>query len=713
MGRVWAWRSAAAWPNRWAARLTATSSGIAGEGSVFRLSLPVQVTTLPDAVPMPEPRSLRGCRVLVVDDNSTNRRILTTLLQRWEVEAAATASPLEAIEWVRAGQGFDVAVLDLLMPERDGIELAGDLRDLRPEAPIPVVILSSIGQHAGTAPNVRAMLVKPVKPSALHDALSTAVSGEEVVSRADRGTSATPVAGTTAGLRILLAEDNAVNQKLAIRLLERMGHDGPTVVEDGQEVIDALETAEFDVILMDVQMPRLDGLEATRRVRERWPERAIRIVGLTANAMAGDREACLAAGMDDYVSKPIRPDELARAIAATGASPISRPGRWSGGASRVMNEHEPSAPAAALDRDTLTGRVLVVDDTPFNRQLLTRLLGKIGHVSVEAGDGRAALAILRDPATEPIDLILLDIVMPEMDGYETLAALKSDDALRDIPVIVISGVDELDSVVRCIEMGAADYLPKTVDPAILRARIAASLGQKRLRDQERALLGTIDRQRSQLARFLSPQVAALVSSPDGEAMLAGHRREITAMFCDLRNFTVFSETAEPEEVLGFLRLYHATLGALVVAHEGTLEHFAGDGIMVFFNDPVLQADHAQRSVQLALDIRERFKDIAAEWRRRGHVLEVGIGIATGYATMGRIGFEGRYDYGGVGNAIILASRLSGEAVAGQILMAARTYAAIDEALAEPVGERQLKGFSRPMPVYAAGSASGAESAAEG
>jgi class 3 adenylate cyclase len=362
---------------------------------------------------------------------------------------------------------------------------------------------------------------------------------------------------------------------------------------------------------------------------------------------------------------------------------------------------EPTAPLQAIDHDALTGRVLVVDDTPFNRQLLRRLLDRIGHETLEAGDGQAALDLLRDPATKPVDVILLDIMMPVMDGYATLAALKADDALRDVPVIVISGVDELDSVVRCIEMGAADYLPKTVDPAIIRARIAASLGQKRLRDQERALLGTIERQRSQLARFLSPQVAALVSNPDGEAMLAGHRREITALFCDLRNFTVFSETAEPEEVLGFLRLYHATLGGLVVAHDGTLEHFAGDGIMVFFNDPVLQVDHAQRAVQLAIDIRERFKDISAEWRRRGHVLEVGIGIATGYATMGRIGFEGRYDYGGVGNAIILASRLSGEAVAGQILMAARTFAALETISAEPVGERQLKGFSRPMPVYAA------------
>jgi class 3 adenylate cyclase len=219
------------------------------------------------------------------------------------------------------------------------------------------------------------------------------------------------------------------------------------------------------------------------------------------------------------------------------------------------------------------------------------------------------------------------------------------------------------------------------------------------------LLETIDRQRAQLARFLSPQVAALVSSPDGEGMLAGHRREITAMFCDLRNFTSFSETAEPEEVLGFLRLYHATIGALIVAHDGTLEHFAGDGIMVFFNDPELQADHAERAARLALDIREKFKDVAADWRRRGHILEVGIGIATGYATMGRIGFEGRYDYGGVGNAIILASRLSGEAAAGEILISQRTHAAIDGALpAESAGDRQLKGFSRPMAVYAVGSA---------
>ena len=512
----------------------------------------------------------------------------------------------------------------------------------------------------------------------------------------------------------------------------------------------------------------------------------------------------------------------------------------------------------------LPGRILVVDDTPFNRQLLARLLRGLGHEPVEAEDGRQALARLRDVAAPPIDVILLDIVMPEMDGYEVLAALRDDPALRHLPVIVITGVDELDSVVRCLEMGAADYLPKTVDPAILKARIASSLARKRLHDAERealdrqgatnevlaimsrsafdlqvvleavvraavrlcradygvayvldggayrvaastggipeldawerehpirpgrdsvvgrvALIGaaigvddvladveyattpgqlvggyrtllgvpmeqdgaisgvlaltrnevrpfdageralatgfaeqaaigianvrlleTIERQRGQLAQFLSPQVALLVSSPDGEAMLAGHRREITAMFCDLRNFTTFSETAEPEEVLGFLRRYHATVGCLVVDHEGTLEHFAGDGIMVFFNDPELQVDHAARAVRMAVAIRERFVEIGEEWRRRGHVLQVGIGIATGYATMGRIGFEGRYDYGGVGNAIILASRLSSEAAAGEILIAQRTHAALDgQVPAEPAGERQLKGFTRPMTTY--------------
>jgi class 3 adenylate cyclase len=354
------------------------------------------------------------------------------------------------------------------------------------------------------------------------------------------------------------------------------------------------------------------------------------------------------------------------------------------------------------------GRILVVDDAAFNRRLLVRMLADLGHDTLEAEDGRVALDRLRDPSAGQVDLVLLDIVMPEMDGYETLGALKADEALRDLPVIVISDVDELDSVVRCIRMGATDYLPKSVDPAILRARIDASLVQKRLRDLEQAamdeqgrLLATIERQRSELSRFLSPQVAALVSSEDGEAMLAGHRREITAMFCDLRNFTAFSEAAEPEEVLGFLRGYHGLMGPLIVEHEGTLEHFAGDGFMTFFNDPTLQPDHAARAISMAVAMRDRFAGLSADWRRRGHVLELGIGIATGYATLGRIGFEGRYDYGAVGRVIIHAARLSSDAAPGEILLAQGTYAAAAGLIdAVPAGERLLKGFSRPIQTYA-------------
>jgi class 3 adenylate cyclase len=173
------------------------------------------------------------------------------------------------------------------------------------------------------------------------------------------------------------------------------------------------------------------------------------------------------------------------------------------------------------------------------------------------------------------------------------------------------------------------------------------------------------------------------------------------MFCDLREFTNFSEAADPEEVLRFLREYHGLLGPLIVEYEGTLEHFAGDGFMTFFNDPVLQADHAERAIRLGVAMRTAFVGLSQDWRQRGYTLELGIGIATGYATLGRIGFEGRYDYGAVGRVIIHAARLSSDAAPGEILIAQRTFAAAESAVdAEPAGERQLKGFSRPLQTYA-------------
>jgi class 3 adenylate cyclase len=215
------------------------------------------------------------------------------------------------------------------------------------------------------------------------------------------------------------------------------------------------------------------------------------------------------------------------------------------------------------------------------------------------------------------------------------------------------------------------------------------------------LFGTVERQRTELARF-APQVANLLSSDEGEDLLAGHRREITALFCDLRGFTAFAETAEPEEVLGVLRDYHRAVGEIVTANEGTIEHFAGDGLMAFFNDPTPLPDHELAAIRAGLATRERFTALAGDWRKRGHDLGLGIGIATGYATLGRIGFEGRYDYGAIGNVVILAARLSDAAGPGEVLVSQRTHAAVEGRVdVELLGELSLKGFSRPLTVHRA------------
>jgi adenylate cyclase len=364
--------------------------------------------------------------------------------------------------------------------------------------------------------------------------------------------------------------------------------------------------------------------------------------------------------------------------------------------------------AARLDRRgsglSTTGTALIVDDSRVNRLVLARQLAALGLEVVEAENGRDALETLR-AAAAAIDLVLLDVVMPEMDGYETLAAMKADDAIRHLPVLIVSGVEELDSVVRCIELGATDYLTKPINPRILEARVSASRTAKRLRDleleyleQQRTLTATIERQKAELSRFLSPQIAALISSPEGDAMLAGHRRQITVAFCDLRGFTTFAEQADPEELFGVLADYHRMMGDAIIEFGGTLEHFAGDGVMVFFNDPVIQEDHVERAVRMAVAMRERYAPLEAVWRKRGYDLGFGVGIAVGYATLGRIGFEGRYDYGAIGNVVILASRLSGHAKANQILVSQRAASMVEEHVElEPVGELQIKGLSRPVP----------------
>ena len=359
--------------------------------------------------------------------------------------------------------------------------------------------------------------------------------------------------------------------------------------------------------------------------------------------------------------------------------------------------------------------LLIVDDIDDNRFTLTRRLAREGYTNLTtAPDGSQALELLR---SKPFDLVLLDIMMPNMNGYEVLEHMKTNTELRHIPVVMISAVDEFESVIRCIELGAEDYLPKPFNPTLLRARVGALIARKRLNDQVRvqaselATWNGLLEQRvqqqlveieriSRLRRFLSPQVADLIVSSGDETVLESHRRAITVLFCDLRGFTAFSESTDPEEVMSILREYHAVLGNLIHQYDGTVERFAGDAIMVLFNDPIPCPDPNGRAAKMAIAMRKQVGALASKWRKQGHELGFGIGIAHGYATLGRIGFEGRFDYGAVGPVVNLAARLCAEAKDGQILVESKVQVAIESSIAtELAGELQLKGFHRPVRAF--------------
>lgn len=334
-------------------------------------------------------------------------------------------------------------------------------------------------------------------------------------------------------------------------------------------------------------------------------------------------------------------------------------------------------------------KILAVDDTPVNLRVLEAMLTPRGYDVITAASGAEALEKIR---TERPDLVLSDIVMPGMNGYELCKKLREDEATRFLPIVMITASTDQERA-QALEAGADDFMTKPPNQVELLTRVKSLIRIKRYHD-------TIERQRAALRRFLSPQVADLITSPEGAALLAGHRREITVVFCDLRGFTSFSETAEPEEALSVVGSYHGTLGPLIFEYGGTVEHFEGDGVMVFFNDPVPMDQPVLQAVRMAVAIRDRMGQQCASWRKRGYDLGVGCGIATGYATLGRIGFEGRYDYGAVGPVTNLASRLSSDAKAGQILVSQRTYAAIEDAVEiEPMGEITVKGYSRPQAAY--------------
>jgi adenylate cyclase len=359
--------------------------------------------------------------------------------------------------------------------------------------------------------------------------------------------------------------------------------------------------------------------------------------------------------------------------------------------------------------------ILAIDDTPENREILTVRLEANGYEVRTAEDGEDGLARARE--LEP-DLILLDIMMPRLDGISVVRELKRDERLRSIPVILVTARSDTRDVVQGLDAGGDDYLTKPFEHAALLARVRSMLRQKSLhdtvQDQARqlavwntALETRVAEQVEQLERIgrlrrlLPPQVVDLVlASPDQESLLLSHRRDITVVFCDLRGFTAFADKARPEDVMAVLAEYHAALGRLVLAYEGTLERFVGDGLVVLFNDPIPCLDHSERAVRMALDMRSEVGALAEKWRAAGYELGFGIGIARGEATLGRIGFDGRLDYAAIGRIPNLASRLCSEAKAGQVLVSDSVHRSVcHSATSARVGDLALKGFQDPIPTF--------------
>jgi adenylate cyclase len=356
-------------------------------------------------------------------------------------------------------------------------------------------------------------------------------------------------------------------------------------------------------------------------------------------------------------------------------------------------------------------RILVVDDTPANVRILADVLTFRGYTVSTASGGKEGLAKVK---SENPDLVLLDVMMPDLDGYSVCRALRADPATAMLPVVMVTALDPAGERVKGIEAGADDFLSKPINQPELLARVKSLLRVKEYHDKVQSqaaelkewnekLEQRVSDQVAQLERlgrlkgFFSPALAETIVSGGGEELLKPHRREITVVFLDLRGFTAFTESVEPEEVMSVLSEYHRLVGELVTTHQGTIEHFAGDGMMIFFNDPIALPNSAAEATKMTLEVQRRFKDLRESWAKRGYILDLGAGMATGYATLGAIGFEGRWDYAAIGSVTNLSARLCSEAKGGQILTNQRTLARMEHLVqSEPAGALTLKGFPQPV-----------------
>jgi class 3 adenylate cyclase len=361
-------------------------------------------------------------------------------------------------------------------------------------------------------------------------------------------------------------------------------------------------------------------------------------------------------------------------------------------------------------------RVLVIDDTPANVKLLADLLTVKGYTVATAPNGEAGLAKV---TSEHPDIVLLDVMMPGLSGYDVCRTIRANPVTALLPVVLVTSLDPNQERVKGMEAGADDFLQKPINQQELFARVKSLLRVKSLQDEVKQqadkltewnamLEARVKEQVTQLERlgrlksFFSPQLGEAILAGGGEDLLKTHRREVSVVFLDLRGFTAFIDRAEPEEVMELLREYHAAMGKLILAHGGTLERFAGDGMMIFFNDPLPMDKPAQEAVRMALEMQQAFAPTAVKWAKRGYDLALGVGIGQGYATCGAIGFEGRWDYAAIGSVTNLAARLCAEAAGGEVLVDRKTMAAVDDAFQfVEAGPFELKGYSQPVAAYRA------------
>lgn len=350
--------------------------------------------------------------------------------------------------------------------------------------------------------------------------------------------------------------------------------------------------------------------------------------------------------------------------------------------------------------------IFVVDDTPFNIALVEATLSDIYRVE-SATDGEAALSLIE--STKP-DLILLDIMMPGLDGYEVCQRLKANRHTQDIPVIFLTGKSDEEDETRGFELGAVDFISKPISIPILLARIRSHLAfytsarqlEELNRTLERRVAEAVDKieRLDKLRRFFSPSVAKVLLTDQAEAYLKARRREIVVVFLDLRGYTAFTENYGPDEVMRSLNEFHAAMGKIIMDYDGTVERFTGDGMMVFFNDPIEIEQPAWKAVRMAIEMQTQMKLVGDDWRQRGHELKMGIGIAQGMATLGQIGFEGRRDYAAIGGVVNLAARLCSKAAGGQILCTElvknNLHGRVDVAA---VPDMTLNGFAQPVKAF--------------